>query len=193
MIYTSYFNYFNNAKRTNNFNKFRQTFNCIAAGINNGAVALDHYFVSPQKLFLKENILNLTVAKHAHDTSHVFWIDADVVFSDHDWHSKAIEMLSRYDVIQLFNHSHHLNCNNQIIESAPGYVYNQLVNNRHGHTGYAWAMTTQAFKHLGGLFEYNILGSGDAVMARCFMQKQIPTFMQAKQQILTVNANLVLV
>jgi len=181
VIFTSYFNHFYNKDRINNFNQFRQNFNCIAGGIYDNTVVLDHNFASNQKLFLKENILNLAINKHLDNSSHIFWIDADVKFSDTNWHNKAIEHLNRYDVIQLFTLSHHLDCNNQIIESAPGYIYNQQVNQRHGHTGYAWAMTREAFMHLGGLYEYNILGSGDGVMARCFLQKEIPTYIEAKQ------------
>jgi hypothetical protein len=181
VIFTSYFNYFNNTNRSNIFNKFKQHCNCVAAGIEDGTVELDHAYNSNQKLFLKENLLNLTINKHLDNSSYIFWVDADVKFSDANWHSKAIELLNDYDVVQLFTHSHHLDNNNQIIESAPGYIYNQQVNQRHGHTGYAWAMTRQAFKHLGGLYEYNILGAGDAVMAQCFLQKEIPAYAQAKQ------------
>ena len=181
MIFTSYFNYFNNTERSNNFNKFKKDFNCIAGGIEDNTITLDHTYISNQKLFLKENILNLTINRYLDNTPYIFWIDADVKFFDVNWCDKAIELLNRYDVLQLFTHSHHLDCNNQIMESAPGYIYNQQVNQRHGHTGYAWAMTRQAFKHLGGLYEYNILGSGDGLMARCFLQKQIPVYAQAKQ------------
>jgi hypothetical protein len=181
VIFTSYFNHFNNLDRSNNFIKFKQNFNCITGGIEDNTVKLDHAYNSNQKLFLKENLLNLIINRHLDNTPHIFWIDADVKFSDANWHSKAIELLNDYDVIQLFTHSHHLDCNNQIIESAPGYIYNQQVNQRHGHTGYAWAMTKEAFMHLGGLYEYNILGSGDGVMARCFLQKEIPIYTEAKQ------------
>lgn len=181
MIFTSYFNHFHNKDRSNNFNKFTQNFNCITGGIEDNKVKLDYTYKSNQKLFLKENLLNLIINRHLDNTPYIFWIDADVKFSDANWHNKAIELLNDYDVIQLFTHSHHLDCNNQIIESAPGYIYNQQVNQRHGHTGYAWAMTREAFKHLGGLYEYNIIGSGDGVMARCFLQKDIPSFTQAKQ------------
>jgi hypothetical protein len=179
VIFTSYFNHFYNKDRSNNFNKFIQNFNCIAGGIQDDTVALHHAYVSNQKLFSKENILNLTINKY--NSPYIFWIDADVKFSDPYWHDKAIEKLQHYDVLQLFAHSYHMDCNNHIIESAPGYIYNQQVKQKHGHTGYAWAMTRQAFEHVGGLFEYNILGSGDGVMARCFLQKEIPSSAQAKQ------------
>lgn len=181
MIFTSYFNYFDNANRKNNFLKFKRTFNCVTGGIGEDPdINLDSSFTTNQKLFLKENILNLTIKQNIDNADYIFWIDADVSLLNGNWMDDAMQKLNSHDVVQLFSDGHHMDSSGITIERAPGYVYNQQKFNKHGHTGYAWGMTKQAFLHLGGLYEYNVIGSGDAIMARCFLQKPIPSFEESK-------------
>ena len=181
MIFTSYFNYFNNCHRTQSIKDFKETYpKSVSCGISDGHAHLDHALECKDKIFLKENLLNLAIDKHLNDADHIFWIDNDVRFMDDNWHDKALQQFAKgFDVLQLFTSCHHLDANNAPLNSVAGFVYAKQKYNRHGHCGFAWGMTKQAFAQLGGLYEYNIAGTGDAIMARSFIQEKIPSFAQS--------------
>ncbi len=181
MIFTSYFNYFNNCHRTQSIKDFKVTYpKSVSCGIYDRHANLDHALECKDKIFLKENLLNLAIDKHLNDVDHIFWIDNDVRFMDDNWHDKALQQFAKgFDVLQLFTSCHHLDANNAPLNSVASFVYAKQKYNRHGHCGFAWGMTKQTFVQLGGLYEYNIAGTGDAIMARSFIQEKIPSFAQS--------------
>jgi len=181
MIFTSYFNFFNNKNRKESIETFKKKYPfSIVSGIQEDGISFDHTFKSEDKIFLKENLLNLAILNHIQDTEHVFWIDNDVCFQDLDWYSKALEKFEEgYDVLQLFHSCYHLDKNNKPLNPVAGFVYAKQVNNRHGHCGFAWAMKKSVFLHLGGLYDMNIAGTGDAIMARSFIQEKMIPYPQS--------------
>jgi hypothetical protein len=180
MIFTSYFNYFNNIYREKNIINFKKNYkNAFTVGIDNNITDLKFYI--KDKIFLKENLLNIGIQNKLDKIKYIFWIDNDVVFEDINWMDKAIEKLDKeLDVIQLFNVCCHKHPDNTITNSAAGFVYAKQKLNNHGHCGFAWGMRASVYKDIGGLYEYNILGTGDGVMARSFIRENIPLYEKTK-------------
>lgn len=180
MIFTSYFNYFNNSYRIKSIENFKKKYkNFIISGISD-IEQFNYNYKSKDKLFLKENLLNLAINKNINSLDYIFWIDNDVYFIDNDWYTKAVDKLeSGYDVIQLFNKCYHFDNNYTLSSPIPGFVFNKQKNNLHGHCGFAWAMKKELFLHLEGLYEFNIAGTGDGIMARCFIQEKIATYSES--------------
>jgi len=103
------------------------------------------------------------------------WIDADLSFDDPHWALNTLKVLNRYDCVQLFTSCMDLDPTLNYMRVYQGGAYQYLHNHvrdfsdNYWHSGYAWAMTREAFDKLGGLFEYSILGSGDDNMMRSFI------------------------
>ena len=136
---------------------------------------------STAPLWHKENMINIGVNKLLPNDWKAFaWIDADIEFENNNWALDALKILNgSKDVIQLFSHALDLDNNENIMNvfSSFGFQYckkkkySLLDNFNYWHPGFAWAITRNAYKKIGGLYEYSILGSGDHNMALCFINK----------------------
>jgi hypothetical protein len=72
MIFTSYFNFFNNKNRRESIETFKNKHPVsIVSGIQENGISFDCTFKSEDKIFLKENLLNLAIKKHIHDIEYV--------------------------------------------------------------------------------------------------------------------------
>ena len=128
-------------------------------------------------LWHKENLINLGV-RHLLP-SHwqaLAWIDADLAFENPSWAGDTLRLLhGAYDVVQLFSHACDMDPRgyNMNLFSSFGYCHVHGIRGGMGpnypHPGYAWAITRQAYDRIGGLFQEAVLGSGDYIMARAFV------------------------
>jgi hypothetical protein len=141
----------------------------------------DDYFLqqvaSQDLMWHKENALNLLVTTLPATWRYIAWIDADLEFLRHDWVEATITKLQRYPVVQLFSTATMLDPSNQPHDQKPGIAASTRTTRRHtakgwinstvlaGHPGFAWAMTREAYDHLGGFGDWGITGSGDYHMA----------------------------
>ena len=128
-------------------------------------------------LWHKENMINLGVKYLLPATWKAFaWIDADIEFESSSWASDTLKLLNgSHDIVQLFSHAVDMDRqeNAMSIFSSFGfqfskgkhYSYARGIN--YWHPGYAWAITKKAYMTQlgGGLYEEDILGSGDHHMA----------------------------
>lgn len=62
-------------------------------------------------LFHKESLLNLAIADLHPEFKYVFWVDADVLFTNDNWLVEGVEQLQTANVIQPFEYCIHLNRN----------------------------------------------------------------------------------
>jgi hypothetical protein len=133
------------------------------------------------RVWNKENLLNIGVHRTP-DAQYIAWIDADIIFRRHDWAMATLQALQHYDVIQPWSDAYDLGPHGEHIAHHRSFCrqffYRQpmIATHRpywHGdggphtypHSGYAWAMTRQAFDWVGGLFEVGGMGSGDHHMS----------------------------
>ena len=133
------------------------------------------------RVWNKENLLNIGVHRTP-EARYVAWIDSDVIFRRPDWPMATLQALQHYDVIQPWSDAydlgphdehiaHHRSFCRQYFHRQPmvathrPYWHGDGGRNVYPHSGYAWAMTRQAFDWLGGLFELGGMGSGDHHMS----------------------------
>ena len=140
------------------------------------------------ELWLKENALNLGVARLPSDWKYVAWIDADVTFARNDWADETRHLLQHYAIIQMWSeaqdltpehtvHRRHLSlgwCNQEGISQKyadAGYPYGRVGEPVYWHPGYAWAATRRAWNGFGGLLDFALLGAADYHMGWGFLGK----------------------
>jgi hypothetical protein len=130
------------------------------------------------RVWNKENLLNIGVHR-TREAQYIAWIDAVILFRREDW---AMATLQHYDVIQPWSDAYDLGPNDEhiahhrsfcrqlfhrqkMVPTSRPYWHSDGGPNVYPHSGYAWAMTRQAYDWLGGLFELGGMGSGDHHMA----------------------------
>jgi len=122
----------------------------------------------------KERLINIAASYVPDHFKYIAWIDCDVVFMNNSWVKDTIKVLKKHQVAQLFKTcmrlDKHGDRTNDISESFasvmsdhPEYL-NYERYDKHGHTGYAWAMRREIFDKV-GLYEAAISGSADHFMA----------------------------
>jgi hypothetical protein len=131
--------------------------------------------------WVKENLLNLGVQRTP-EARYIAWIDADVIFRRLDWAAATVSALQHYDAMQPWSDAydlgpdgehlqHHVSFCRQYFNKQPvvptGTKWWQHDGGPYAypHSGYAWAITRQAYDWVGGLFEMGGMGSGDHHMA----------------------------
>ena len=132
------------------------------------------------RIWIKENLINLAVRNLPSDWNYVAWIDADLTFVNEMWVQDTIQLLKIYDVVQMFDSAINLGPNGETLKVEKGFVY-QYINSGHEynknskygvwHPGYAWACHRKAYEQMGGLIDFGILGSGDRHMALAWINK----------------------
>lgn len=127
-------------------------------------------------LWQKERLLNLAASWLPRHYKYVAWIDCDVIFTNLDWAQDTTRLLETHAVVQLFETCRRLDSKNE-----PGNTPDEVTSfaaiapqnphllscgrfDRHGHTGYGWAMRREIFNQV-GLYEYAIVGTADHYMA----------------------------
>lgn len=126
-------------------------------------------------LWHKENMVNIGIKLLPTNWKAFAWIDADIEFES----AFALDTLKilngSKDVVQLFSHCLDMNKQEETMNIWSSFGYRHCKNNLYGkgkelwHPGYAWAITRQAYYRIGGLYEKNILGSGDHNMSLSFI------------------------
>ncbi|CAF2219340.1 unnamed protein product [Rotaria magnacalcarata] len=143
--------------------------------------------VAPSILWMKENLINISVKHLPAHIEYIAWIDTDIEFDHLNWPHLVIEELQRYPIVQLFEMANFLGPKgkNEILRRDYSFVYsikhNKPIDSRqykewYPHPGYAWAMRRTEFNSIGGLFEFAVLGSGDLHLAYALLNRIRETF-----------------
>jgi hypothetical protein len=140
------------------------------------------------ELWHKENALNLMIQRLPAEAKYVAWIDADIRFTRPDWAQETLQLLQRYDVLQMFSHAQDVGPDYEPLRTTPGFFYKWVVDRpephnpafmeekatygyysvssgQFWHPGFAWAAKRSALDSVGMLTDFAILGSGDWHMA----------------------------
>ncbi|HUB49953.1 MAG TPA: hypothetical protein VMB73_33695 [Acetobacteraceae bacterium] len=129
----------------------------------------------------KENLLNLGIQRTP-EAQYIAWIDADVTFRRPDWAEATVRALQHYEIVQPWSDAYDLGPNGEHLAHYRGFCrqwfHRHPVVATHSsywqgdggpyvypHSGYAWAITRDAYDWVGGLFELGGMGSGDHHMA----------------------------
>lgn len=131
--------------------------------------------------WIKENLLNIGIQRTP-EAKYIAWIDADVIFHRPDWCIATIQALQHYDIIQPWSDAYDLGPNGEHLAHHQSFAKQFFLRKPlvpttqpfwqgdggpyvYPHSGYAHAMTRQAYDWVGGLFEFGIMGSADHHMS----------------------------
>jgi len=145
-----------------------------------------------QKIWIKENLINLAIKNELpQDWKYLCWLDADIIFRQNDWVEKTIDSLNVFDLVQMFDFAlmfeQSLNLKKQKIEKFYVGYANSILNKKlpfqllniespnpyigtKGHCGFAWAINKKFFNKINQLWDINLIGGGDKVIAHSASQ-----------------------
>lgn len=125
-------------------------------------------------LWHKERLWNL--GARLTNADYLFFVDADVLFSNGNWLSQSKEALKTHDVIQPYSLARWLDRGGQTEMERPAFVSaiieKQTPRLNRYHPGFAWGMTRKAFEETGGFFDGCVSGNGDSFFALCLQENE---------------------
>jgi len=145
-------------------------------------------------MFYKEQLLNNLEKIVPEKYTKLVLLDGDIIFDSPDWLDQISMSLDVNDIIQPFDKACWLMPGNKIIRSWK-YSYAHALTtkvpidyqNIHAyHPGFAWAFKRTTFRHLGGLYDKGIIGSGDMLFTFNFVVDAIPEYWYKDAMITTV-------
>lgn len=157
-----------------------------------------HRVYTENLLWHKEALLNKIVSELPDKYKYVFWVDADVIFTNLDWMVDGVKELQTNELIQPFEYCVHLgkdeieptsetiaamngelpNGKNRNIwrsfcaNYATGKNYQSENYNEHGHVGFAWG-ATRVLLDCSPLYDKALIGGADHIIAHAAVG-QIP-------------------
>jgi hypothetical protein len=132
------------------------------------------------RIWIKENLINLGIKYLPENWKYVAWIDADLTFLNTNWVHDTMQLLDDHDIVQLFHTAINMGPNGEALKIDNSFCYMSLKSGKpyhraakYGfwHPGFAWSMRRSAYEQLGGLLDIAILGSGDRHMALSLIGK----------------------
>jgi hypothetical protein len=141
-------------------------------------------------LWHKESLLNKVISELPEKYKYIFWVDADVIFTNQNWLVEGVEVLKTKKILQPFDLCVHLekdelkpsfdlggfrfdsrpnNKNNKVWRSfCANYVTTTLWSdndyNTHGHVGFAWGAQREVLKAV-PLYDRALIGGADHIIA----------------------------
>lgn len=127
-------------------------------------------------LWQKERLLNLAASWLPPSCRFVAWLDCDILFDNRNWARDLVAVLEHQPVAQVFESCERLQQGG--VQDQPADIAHSFASvmraeprsldagryDKHGHTGYGWAMRREIFDEV-GLYEAAVSGSADHFMA----------------------------
>lgn len=143
-------------------------------------------------LWHKEALLNNIISELPSQYKYIFWVDADVIFTNKSWLTEGVKELKKNNIIQPFEYCVHLDkdefepsfnldeviyrndltpndVNNKVWRSfCANYTNSSLwksdVYNDHGHVGFAWGARREVLEKM-PLYDKALVGGADHIIA----------------------------
>jgi len=130
-----------------------------------------------QRMWFKENLINIAISRLPPNWRYVVWLDADIAFVEDDWVERTLDQLQEFSLVQPFSHVIDLGPQYEPISLQKGFASCQQgrepleASAGGGQPGYAWAAKREAIEGFGGLIDWSILGANDYYMALALVGK----------------------
>ncbi len=140
-------------------------------------------------LWQKERLINIALEQLPASVRWVCWIDHDLVFERADWLEAAVAMLQDgRDAVQLFDRIRYIDQAGKIISSTESAASVALRGQRAGTApGGAWVASREWLSRIGGIYDRNIVGGGDAVFFSA-VSKQPSKFLGRQPDAVRIDA-----
>jgi hypothetical protein len=116
-------------------------------------------------LWQKERLINIAIKRLPKEVRYVCWIDHDIVFENANWLRESIEKIDEgYQCLQPFTDIKYRNRYGEIDRTSKSASSVALSGGTPGTgPGAAWVASREWLDSIGGLYDRNIVGGGDAV------------------------------
>jgi len=130
---------------------------------------------SDSYMFYKENLLNWLMPKVPPQYTKFYMMDCDLIFEKATWYDDVSNLLDTHDVVQPFQEAIWLRSDLKTVSAKRvaivyGNCLGHTLNLSDYHPGFVWAFRRDFIEPL-GIFDFNILGSGDTILASAAIQK----------------------
>jgi hypothetical protein len=200
VIVSCFFNPQQSPYRIENFNRFYKSIKhlnhliieCVI-GDRDPQLAENEYIkrvYTKNLLWHKETLVNLAISQLPQQFKYVFWLDADIIFTNLNWLVDGVEALRSHNIIQPFEYCVHLDrdelkplfnmdelrsnnlpnrSNNRVWRSfCANFVSTSLWQdenyNNHGHVGFAWGARREVLEAV-PLYDRALIGGADHIIA----------------------------
>lgn len=135
-------------------------------------------------LWQKERLINYAISQLPSDCEFVGWLDCDILFSNDKWAEIAVEKLKKNQVIQLYKKVFYMpkGCtefNGQYEVCVQSVMWQKMIHRNwlqrrvdkelpFSTPGFAWAAQRSFFSDI-GIYDKNIVGSGDTFLVDCYL------------------------
>jgi hypothetical protein len=135
---------------------------------------------SPSILWMKERLINEALSQSA--SEYVSWLDADILLPD-NWAEDSLERLAAGDFVQPFGEMCYLKPR---VHDYGGEFHEKLESVSRAvwqpplrvfpipFTGGAWVTRRKTLELIDGIYDREIVGAGDLILADCFLHQYLP-------------------
>ena len=132
---------------------------------------------SDSYMFYKENLLNWLMPKVPAQYTKFYMMDCDLIFEKDTWYDDVSGLLDTHDVVQPFQEAIWLDSDLKTVNAkrlgfAYGHSLGYSLNLSDYHPGFVWAFRRDFIEPI-GIFDLNVLGSGDTILASAAIQKNL--------------------
>ena len=131
---------------------------------------------SESYMFYKENLLNWLMPKVPPQYTKFFTMDCDLVFEKETWYDDVSVLLDTHDVVQPFHTAIWLRSDLKTIDMTKKSIVAAKGDKKQSlqfiHPGFAWAFRRD-FIEPKGIFDLNIMGSGDCIIASSVVRSDV--------------------
>lgn len=136
-------------------------------------------------MWQKERLINYAISQLPYNAKYVAWVDCDILFLQEDWAEQALfKLRNEADIIQIFKKVYFCPKGesrfNPTYKAQQGVVWqnkiykNWLVRRKNKELpfsapGFGWAGKLDTINAMGGIYDKNIVGSGDTFLTDVFL------------------------
>jgi hypothetical protein len=142
---------------------------------------------SQSVMWQKERLINYGVSQLPPDCKYFAWLDCDIIFTNDQWAEIAVQKLQTADVLQVYKKVIYLPQGHEVFNGrdklmmVQGIVWQKMIHKNwldrrrakqlpFSAPGFGWAARRDFFHcpELNGIYDKNIIGSGDTFLVDCY-------------------------
>lgn len=136
-------------------------------------------------MWQKERLINYGISKLPDDCKYFGWLDCDVLFSVDNWVDLAIEKSQESEIVQLYKRISYLpqgheEWKGEKVCMLQSVIWQKIIHKNwlqrrrikelpFSTPGFAWSARRETFEDI-GIYDRNIIGSGDTFLVDCFLE-----------------------
>jgi hypothetical protein len=125
-------------------------------------------------LWQKEALLNMAERMVPPEFGIIAAIDADVEFTNPNWHRDTLRAMTFHPVVQMFHTAHWTDRRGRVTRSRGAVTRLGLdMEKWTTHPGFAWAFDRALYREMGGWYDVAPMGAGDTLLCIALQKKPV--------------------